>query len=105
MYINFNAKDPNIKDFTNAVNLAAKSGANIITNWTHLKPTKVIKDTAKQYVAKYRDNHGSYIFKIERKGNTYTVISDGHLVMSGVSRDRVVWEFENQINSNPVKCL
>jgi len=105
MFINFNAAkaDPNLT-LTQLQFVAAGGNFNAM-KWTHLKPTKVIKNTAKQYVAKYRDNHGSYIFKLDRKGKTYTVNSDGQLVMSGVKRDRVVWEFENQINSNPIKCL
>lgn len=103
MFINFNAAkaDPNVNDM-----LSALQNSNIVgINFTHLKPTKVIKNTPKNYVARYQDNHGSYVFEIRKTGNTYTVISDGVLVMSGVSKDRMVWEFENQINSNPIRCI
>lgn len=102
MFINFKAanKDPNIADILGFIN---KGGTAV--RFTHLKPTKVIKNTKKNYVAKYRDNHGSYVFEIRKTGNTYTANSDGVLVMSGVNRDRLVWEFENQINSNPIACL
>lgn len=102
MFINFNAAkaDPNVADMLDFLNAGG-----LTVRFTHMKPTKVIKNTAKNYVAKYRDNHGSYVFEIRKTGNTYTVVSDGVLVMSGVAKDRMIWEFENQINSNPINCI
>lgn len=102
MFINFNAanKDPNMADILGFLN----NGGTAVC-FTHMKPTKVIKNTKKNYVAKYRDRHGTYVFEIRKTGNTYTAISDSVLVMNGVERDRLVWEFENQINSNPIACL
>ena len=73
--------------------------------WAHLKPVKVKKDTKNNYIAKYRDDHGSYWFEIRKNANnTYSVISDGKYAVIS-DKARVVWEFENQINSNPIKCL
>ena len=102
MFINFNAAkaDPNVADMLDFL----KAGSSVVS-FTHMKPTKVIKNTAKNYVAKYRDNHGSYVFEIRKTGSTYTVVSDGVTVMTGVAKDRMVWEFENQINSNPINCI
>ena len=106
MNLNATKYDPNVADFMNVMQTASKIGAVVNVNYTHLKPTKVIKDTKKVYIAKYRDNHGSYMFKIQKDAKgTYTVISDGHVVYSGATKKRVVYEFENQINSNPIKCL
>ena len=105
MFINLNAAkaDPN-SALTQKQFVAAGYNFSAM-NWTHLKPTKVVKNTAKNYVARYRDNHGSYVFEIRKTKNTYTVVSDGILVMSGVTRDRLIWEFETQVNSNPIVCL
>lgn len=105
MFINFNAAkaDPNLTLTT--LQFVAAGGNFNAMKWTHLKPTKVIKNTAKNYVAKYRDSHGAYVFEIRKTGSTYTVISDGVTVMTGVARDRMVWEFENQINTNPINCI
>lgn len=102
MFINFNAAkaDPNVADMLDFL----KAGS-LAVSFTHMKPTKVIKNTANKYVAKYCDDHGSYVFEIRKTGNTYTVISDGVLIMSGVAKDRMVWEFENQINTNPINCI
>ena len=37
--------------------------------WAHLKPVKVKKDTKNNYIAKYRDDHGSYWFEIRKNAN------------------------------------
>ena len=106
MFINFNAakKDPNTA--LSAQQFAAAGFNFSAMNWTHLKPTKVIKNTKRSYVAKYRDAHGAYIFEIQKDAKgTYTVISDGQKLFSAAPKKRVVWEFENQINSNDILCV
>ena len=86
-------------------NLAAAGGNPNNVVWTHLKPVKVKKNTTKHYIAKYRDEHGAYWFEIRKNANgTYGVCSDGQFVVFA-DKKRIVWEFENQINSNPIKCL
>ena len=97
------AVDPNKDKVAKALNLVG--GNHNALNWTHLKPVKVKKNTDTHYIAKYRDNHGSYWFEIRKNADgSYGVCSDGVFAFFG-DRERIVWEFENQINNNPIKCL
>jgi len=106
MYIaikNAGAVDPNWTKVSKHLDAVGGNPNNIV--WTHLKPVKVKKNTTKHYIAKYRDEHGTYWFEIRKENNdTYAVCSDGQFAVFA-DKKRIVWEFENQINSNPINCL
>ena len=107
MFFNVNAaeKDPNLKDCLLAFEQAQKKGAALVANWVHLKPTKVLKNTSNKYVAKYKDSYGTYVFVITKQGPTYSVSVDNELICSDLPKDRLIWEFEVQVNCNSIKCL
>jgi hypothetical protein len=96
--------DPNIADLSAVINSAPK-GAVVVLNVTHLKPTKVLKDTTAKFKAIYTDNHGAYEFDLRKNGAGYKVTVDGQPLYSAISKERVEYEFECQINSNKIKCL
>tara|TARA_R110002167_G_scaffold239894_2_gene445057 strand:+ start:1480 stop:1833 length:354 start_codon:yes stop_codon:yes gene_type:complete len=101
---NKNAIDPNWAKVSKV--LEANNGNHNAMVWTHLTPTKVVKNTKKHYIAKYRDEHGAYTFEIKRnKRGMYDVCSAGVFAVFGLAKSKLVWEFENQINTNAIKCI
>ena len=100
-----NAVDPNWAKVSKV--LEANNGNHNAMVWTHLTPTKVVKNTKKHYIAKYRDEHGAYTFEIKRnKRGMYDVcVDNGQFVILDLTKSKLVWEFENQINNNSIKCI
>lgn len=99
------AVDPNWAKVSDQLSAVGGNPNNLV--WTHLTPIAVIKNTKKHYIAKYRDEHGVYNFEIKRtkKGMFDVCVDNGQFVIFDLTKSKLVWEFENQINNNLIKCI
>ena len=103
--MDFNSRhvDPNVAGIIGAF----EENDNVRVVWTHLTPETILANTEKKYSAIYRDDHGSYPFEIKKKGDKYRVTVQGNLLYTRMDRERLLWEFENQLGSmaDKVACI
>ena len=98
--------DPNISIIETCLDFAIAHNMESTITWTHLKPILVTRNDKKRYTATYEDSFGQYNFRIKRNGkDRYTVWSSGNLIYKGISKDKVIYEFECQVNDNDITCL
>ena len=86
-----------IKDYGAITKTAMDMGDIVVIRHVDAELLKVIKNTKTEWCAKYADNYGRYKFSLKKKGDKYFIESDGVKFDGYSDLDKVVWNYESQL--------